>query len=117
MATYSKIILSASTNGRQIKVAGTNSGSATTIHTAHASALDEIHLWAMNSDATEHVLTIQFGGTTDPDDLIEVAIPPESGPVLVVPGLILTGGCVVKAFVDGAANLVMLAGFVNRITA
>lgn len=117
MATYSKIALSGSTNGKQIKVAATATPG-TTIHTAVTGTtnFDEIWLWAVNSDTTNRKLIIEFGGTTSPDDLIEVTIPAESGLVLVVPGLILQNDLVVKAFA-ASANLVMVSGYVNRITA
>ena len=115
MATFSKQLLSGSTNGRPIKVAATSTPG-TTVHTAHATDKDEIFLYAFNSDTTERKLTIEFGGTTSPDDTIEVKIPPESGVQVVIPGLILTGGVVVKAFC-ASANVVMIVGYVNRITA
>lgn len=113
MANYSKLKLSGSTNGRGIKVVQTAT-LGTTIHTAHATALDEIWLWAVNSDSTDRKLTIEFGGATAPDDLIEVTIPAESGLVQVVPGIHLTGSVVVTAFA-ATANVVMIHGFVNRI--
>lgn len=114
MATYSKEKLSGSTDGRMVKVAATATAG-TTIHTAHATALDEIWLYAVNSDTTARKLTIEFGGTTSPDDLIEQTIQPESGLVLVVPGLLVTNSIVVRAFC-ATANVVMIGGFVNRIT-
>jgi len=114
MATFSKVILSGSTNGRMVKVAATAT-LGTTVHTAHASAQDEIHLWAVNSDTTARKLTIEFGGAASPDNLIEITIPPESGLIPVIPGLILTNSLVVTAFAE-SANVVMVAGFVNRIT-
>ena len=114
MAAYSKLKLSGSTNGRGIKVVPTST-LGTTIHTAHATALDEIWLWAVNSDSTDRKLTIEFGGVTSPDDLVEVTIPAESGLLLVIPGLVLTGSVVVTAFC-ATANVVMIHGFVNRIT-
>ncbi len=114
MAAYSKLKLSGSTNGRGIKVVPTST-LGTTIHTAHATALDEIWLWAVNSDSTDRKLTVEFGGATSPDDLIELTIPAESGLVLVVPGCVLTGSVVVTAFC-ATANVVMIHGFVNRIT-
>ena len=40
----------------------------------------------------------------------------EAGWVLVVPGLLLNGGLLVKAFA-AAANVVEMNGYVNRITA
>jgi hypothetical protein len=113
MATYTKTLLSGSTNGRQIKVAATATPG-TTIHTAHATAYDEVWLWAVNSDTTARKLTIEYGGTTAPDDLIEVTVPAEGGLMLVVPGWVLTNSLVVKAFC-ASANVVTIGGFVNRI--
>lgn len=114
MTTYTRVKLSGSTDGKMVKVAATAT-LGTTIHTAHATSLDEVHLWAVNSDTVERKLTIEFGGATSPDCLIEVTIPPESGLIPVCPGLILTNSLVVTAFA-AAANVIMCAGFVNRIT-
>jgi hypothetical protein len=113
MATYSKLTLSGSTNGRNIKVVATAT-LGTTIHTAHATSLDEITLYACNTDTTDRKLTIEFGGVTSPDDLMEMTIPAESGWINVVPALIVTGSVVVTAFC-AAANVVMINGYVNRI--
>jgi hypothetical protein len=114
MATFSKVLLSGSTNGRQIKVAATAS-SGTLIHTAHATALDEIWLYAVNDTATDRLLTIQWGGTTTTDDDIEYTVKAQNGLYLIVPGLILTGGTVVRAFCAAAANAIQVSGYVNRI--
>ena len=114
MATYSKNILSGSTNGRQIKVAATASAG-TLIHTAHATALDEIWLYAVNDTATDRLLTIQWGGTTATDDDIEFTVKAQNGLYLIVPGLLLTGGTVVRAFCAAAADAIQISGYVNRI--
>ena len=114
MATFSKQLLSGSTNGKQIKVAATATAG-TTIHTAHATDLDEIWIYAVNSSASSVKLTIEYGEATAPDGNIEVTVLPEAGLVTIVPGLILTGSLVVKAFA-GTANVIMLSGYVNRIT-
>ena len=114
MATYSKTTLSGSTNGRQIKVVATAS-SGTLIHTAHATALDEIWLYAVNDTATDRLLTIQWGGTTATDDDIEFTVKAQNGLYLIVPGLILTGGTVVRAYCAAAANAIQISGYVNRI--
>jgi hypothetical protein len=114
MATFSKVKLSGSTNGRNVKVAATAT-LGTTVHTAHATALDELWLWAVNSDTSDRKLTIEFGGVSSPDDLIEQTIPAESGLVLIVPGLLVTGAVVVTAFAS-SANVVLVNGYVNRIT-
>lgn len=114
MATFSKLKLSGSTDGKMIKVVATATAG-TLIHTAHATALDEIWVYAVNSDATARKLTIEFGGVGAPDDLIEQTLAPEGGLTLIVPGLILTNSAVLRAFA-ASANLVLVAGFVNRIT-
>jgi hypothetical protein len=115
MAVISRQLLSGSTNGKNIKVAATATPG-TTIHTATSSAsgFDEIWLWAQNSDPSALKLSIEFGGTTAPDDLIEITIPGESGPILVVPGWVLNNSLVMKAFA-ATTNLIVVNGFVNRI--
>ena len=114
MATYSKQLLSGSTNGKGIKIANTS----TTVHTAVAgtSDIDEIWLYAVNSSGSDVKLTVEWGGTTDPDDHIEVTITAEAGLTLVAPGIPLQNGLIVKA--KGATtNVILIHGYVNRITA
>jgi uncharacterized membrane protein YjjP (DUF1212 family) len=113
MATFTKVKLSGSTDGRNVLVAATASAG-TTIHTAHATALDEIWLYAVNSDTTDRKLTIEFGGTTAPNDLIEQTITAEGGLILIVPGILLTNSVLVRAFA-ATANVITINGFVNRI--
>jgi hypothetical protein len=114
MATYSKVQLSGGTTGKNIKVVATATAG-TLIHTAHATSIDEVWLWCVNSDTTDRKLTIEFGGVAAPDDLIEVTIPAEDGLYLVVPGLTLTNSLVVRAFA-ATANVLAINGFCNRIT-
>ena len=121
MATYSKVQLSGSTDGTGIELA-VDSGTFTTIHTTTTtvSTLDEIWLYASNTDATDRKLTLKFGGTDDPDDLIEQTIVAESGLTLLVPGLALSGKASTGLIVLGAAAVaskVTVFGYVNRITA
>ena len=117
MARFSKQLLSGGTNGKNVKVVATASAG-TTIHTAVSgtSDMDEVWLYAMNTDSSDRKLTIEYGGVASPDDLTEVTITAEAGWVLVCPGLLLQNGLVVKAFA-AAANVVMINGYVNRITA
>lgn len=100
-----------------IKVVATAT-TGTTIHTAvagtTANTYDEIWLWAVNSDTTARKLTLEWGGATSPDCLIEITIPPESGLFQVIPGFVLQNGLVVTAFC-ATANVVMLHGYVNEI--
>jgi hypothetical protein len=114
MATYTKLKLSGSTDGKQIKVAA-NATPGTTIHAAHATDLDEIWIYCVNSSATGVKLTVEWGEATAPDGNIEETIPAESGYVLVIPGMVLTNSLVVKAFA-GTANVLLINGFVNRIS-
>lgn len=117
MATYTKTLLSGSTNGKGIKVVQTATAG-DTIHTAVAgtSDLDEIWIYCVNSSASNVKLTLEWGEATAPEGNIEVTIPAESGLTLVTPGLLLQNGLIVKAFA-GTANVLLIHGFVNRITA
>lgn len=117
--TFSKVLLSGSAQGKGIKVVATATPG-TAIHSTgiSASVIDEVWLYAYNSDTVDRDVTIEFGGTTSPDNQIKMTIPPKSGVVNIVPGLILTGtgsaSSDVKAFAS-AANVVTISGFVNRI--
>lgn len=114
MTTFTKEFLSGSINGRPIKVVATATPG-TLIHTADATAKDEIWLYANNTGTGDVILTIEFGGVTSPDDLIIVGIPFKEGKVLIVPGEILSGGLIIRAFGD-IANDVNITGYINRIT-
>ncbi len=118
MATFTKEELTGSTDGRGIKVVATATAG-TLIHTAQADVgtdnYDEIWLYAVNSDTTDRKLTIEWGGVTSPDDTIELTIVAESGLTLVIPGMVLQNSLVVRAFC-AAANVVVVHGWVNRIT-
>lgn len=118
--SVAKIPFSGSTQGQAIKVAATSTPG-TTIHTTGVSAtvIDEVWLYAYNSDTVDRNLTIEFGGATAPDQNIVLPIPSKFGLVIVVPGLPLLGSgtvaLTVKAFA-AATNVVTVSGFVNRIT-
>ena len=119
MATFSKVKLSGSTDGKAIRLTASTSPG-TTIHTTGTASaiIDEIWLYAYNSSASAQTLTIQFGGTATPDDDIRQIIPSQSGLTLIVPGLILNGtgsaGNTVAGYAGGSA--VTISGYVNRIS-
>ena len=120
MASFAKTTLSGSTDGRAVKVVATASAG-TTIHTGSSTATtyDEIWLYAQNTSGSDVKLTLEWGGTTSPDDLIELTITTEAGLTLVAPGLLIKGNAtplVVKAFA-ATANVITLHGYVNQITA
>jgi hypothetical protein len=117
MATYSKQQLSGSTGGKQIKIS-TTATPGTLIHAAVAgtSDWDEIWLYATNSSEANVSLTLEWGGTTAPDDLITVAVPSKHGLILIIPGLLLQNGLEVRGFAK-TADVIVISGFVNRISA
>ncbi len=116
MATFDKILLSGSTDGRPIKV-GAVATPGTLLHTAISGSVnfDELWIYATNTSGVTRQLTIEFGGVTSPDDLIEVDIPGQSGLVLVIPGSPLNNAAVVRAFA-AAADVINVLGYANRIT-
>ena len=107
-------IPSGSTNGKLVKVAATATAG-TLIHTAVSgtSSYDEVWLWAANNDTSARELTIEWGGTTSPDDLIKVSLSAKGGLVLVVPGVRIQNGLAIRAFAS-AANVVNVVCNVNR---
>ena len=113
---YKKRKLSQSDKGRGIKIAATASPG-TLIHTATASIAanewDEVWLKAVNTSGSAVKLTVQWGGTTSPDDDIEITLQPESGLIDVISGLVVDNQAEVRAFA-AAANVIILHGFVNR---
>lgn len=117
MAAYSRILLSGSTNGREIPVAATATPG-TLIHTAVSgtSSFDEIYLWASNVTAAAATLTLEWGGVLDPGDHLTKAysIPANSPPIPIATGQVLNNGLVLRAF-SGTASAINLGGFVNRI--
>jgi hypothetical protein len=119
MATFTKKILSGSTDGKAIKVAATATAG-TTVHTGSTTTttLDEVWLYAVNTSSTAVKLTVEWGGTASPDDHIELTVQPEAGLVTVAPGLLIKGNAtalVVRAFA-ATANVITIHGFVNQIT-
>ncbi len=104
--------LSGSTSGRPIKVAATATPG-TTIHTEGGGTWDEVWLWAVNTSSDDVKLTLEWGGVTSPDDLIEMTILGEGGLYPIAPGLPIEDGVVVKAFAD-TADVINIVGFVNR---
>lgn len=118
MATISKRALSGSVMGKQIKIPL----GAIVVHTAVAGAapennFDEIWLWAVNSAPAITVgLMVYFGAGAYPDDTIYQYLAPERGSILIVPGLILQNGTVVQGADWTIGDVILLDGFVNRIS-
>ena len=118
MAAITKVHLSGSVNGLGIKpTGGTASANAVTVHTAVGGTtdFDEIWLWGTNHSTSAVAVTIEWGvADTTVDGDIVVTIPPQSGLIQLIPGLILNNAKVVKVYAS-VVDDVLLFGFVNRI--
>lgn len=124
MATNATVCvpLSGSIQFKPIKVVATATVG-TVIHTTpnslYTAGFDRLYLFAMNTDTVVRTLTLEWGGVTAPDQNKVVAIPSQQGDVLIVDGLPLSGdgsgGLTVGAFCS-AANVVMISGYVLRVT-
>lgn len=115
MATYSRVLLSGSTNGKPIPVAATATAG-TLLHTAIASGFDEVYIWASNVTGSTATLTIEWGGVTDPGDqsVKALSIPANSAPIPIMVGQVINNSLVVRAF-SGTASAINITGYVNRI--
>lgn len=113
MASFTKLPLSGSTSGKLIEVVATGTPG-TIIHTADVSNLDEVYMYAENKTGADITLTIEWGGVLAAD-LIQVKVNKlDKGLVLVLPGGIITGGLIVRAF-SPVASQIRILGWINRI--
>ena len=118
MATFTKSILSGSTDGKAILVAATATPG-TLIHTGSTTTttLHEVWLYAVNTSASNVKLTVEWGEATAPNGNIEFTVAAENGLYLIVPGLLLKGNATaltVRAFA-ATTNVIAIHGFVNQI--
>lgn len=111
--TEEEVIPSGSTDGMPIKVVATATAG-TLFHSASATALDNVWLYATNTDTSARVLTIEFGDATSPDHHILMTILPGDN-LCVLPGIPLTNSKTVKCYAS-AANVINVYGFINRVT-
>ena len=107
MAVFSLTLLSGSTNGLPIPVAATATPG-TLIHTAVAApGIDRLYISASNITGATVTLTIEWGGVTDPGNLLvkTLTVAANSPPVEITFGQPISGGLVVRAFSDTASAL------------
>ena len=117
MATYSKIVLSESTDGVGILV-DDDATAGKLIHEGSGTAADydEVWIYASNISAADKKLTIEWGSASV---IIEQTITTEAGLVLIIPGLVLKGNATeieVRAFAEDTSSI-CLYGYVNRSVA
>lgn len=116
-ATATKIMLSGSTNGKGIKIVHTSSANDETIHQAGntVATMDEVWLFCWNGDTVDRTITLEWGGTTSPDNTIVQTVPTKSGLYCLSPGLCLNNNLTITCFAE-VTNLLVVYGYVNRIT-
>lgn len=117
MPVFSREKLSGTTNGKPLKI-GATATPGTTIHTAiaGATAWDEVYIFVSNLSANAVLLTCEFGGVTDPDDLLckLLSIPANSPPIPIVTGQMLQNALLCRMFAS-VTNVLIASGYVNRI--
>lgn len=116
-----KNCFSESSGGRGILITATGTAG-TTIHYACAGStnFDEIWLWAMNSHTASIAVTIEFGGVSDPKNLIKKTVPADDGLYCIIPGLPLNNSGTIAGFVGTATSeksQVAIYGHVHELTA
>lgn len=112
--TITKTFLSASVNGKNILVGGTNYSVATTIHTAPAGtgSLDEVWLYATNTTTSSYVLNI--GNSTELNNI--TSITSSGGGRTLVGRTIINNGTTIGAWCTQANYIFVIDGYVMRYT-
>lgn len=118
MGTYSKVILSGSTDGQGIAITGLLPSIGNTLHTAITGAgtsLDEIWLYAYSGATTAREIKLAIGPTTATGSRYTHTVTADDlkGLVLICPGLVLRNAAVVKGYVT-VAHAMNIFGYVNR---
>ena len=105
MATFTKQILSGSTDGKFIAVAGAG----TVVHTAHATDQDEVWIYVSNKTAADIDLSVNDGTSTF---IVTITA---NATDLVIPGTVFTNSVVLTLSHGGGDGDLLALGYVNRI--
>lgn len=117
MATWSRRILSGSSNGIPIAISDTSTATTvTTIHTgATATAIiDHVYLWAANIGSIDRTITFDWGATGI-GGRIQVSIPFQDGAYKVADGWPVQG-VPITCYGTATDTVVKVFGYVNRAT-
>lgn len=106
MATFTKSLLSESTNGLLID---TTSGAGIHKAVTGTTSIDEVWLWATNISVNSVQFTLTWGTGTGGLTVI-INVPPQDYPTLIVPGW-----CLNNAQVISGSGAVYVGGFINRV--
>ena len=117
--TYFPIVPSGLTRGKLLKITGTDSSGADTVHTATASSsdFDYLSLYVINKDTSDVTLYLLWGGT-GADDTTPIPIQPGKVDFLFISEKLIQGGSsdVIKIYASVANKLFISSGFSYRIT-
>ena len=120
MGSFSKIALNGGAGVIPVNPAG---GSDTLIHTTGTSTsiLDEVWLWANNSQSSDIYLYLYLGTSSGPSANVMVLLVPSESTILAIPGIPISGNGTVGRPVNAIATSMMTGnitvfGYVNRIT-
>src|SRR5271157_2590038 len=103
MSTYTKQFLSGSSiSAPQILISAITSGSANPIHTNTSGSIDEVYLYAYNDSTSSLTLSLLWGGTSEPKDVVRATIAAQGGRALIVDGKIIQNGATISAYASVA---------------
>lgn len=116
MATYTKNLLSESTDGRSILVE-LSASPGNLIHTAVGSVTgaDEVWLYASNPTTADSILTLNWGTSGNRDEMFKIVIQAYAGPILIIPGLVLNNSAQIYCR-SSTLSGITITGYVNRIS-
>lgn len=112
--TYAPQLSSVSTSGKAVQVHNTATPG-TTFHTAvsGSAAFDEVIVWAYNGHTGDVTLTLELGGTTAPNVVVQ-NLAAKTGLQLILPGNRFNGAVVLAAFAS-VADVVALYVNINHV--
>lgn len=118
MGTFSKILLSGSTDGAGVVVTGLTPSTGTVVHTGvtvDGTSIDEVWAYAYNTVTTAIELAFAVGPTTATGSRFVHTITAAdlAGLQLILPGLPVKNSVNVKAYATAVGNCVIF-GYVNR---
>jgi len=118
MATFIRLVLSGSINGRPIDVSSTAGTTATLIHkgSSGTAVFDEVFVYAFNRSTANASLRLEWGASGSADIII-ADVPPQEEPVLISPGLPIQGVATNLEIIAAGtvSGVISLIGYVNRI--
>lgn len=96
-----------SSAGKRILITATTNGTAQELHETPSEVVGAVYRYvdfltvtAHNLDTLQHTLYLLWGGTTEPDDLIRIDLPPGLPVIVVIDADPLAGGLILKAYAD-----------------